>query len=131
MTVDIKLNGNKHCFLVNKHSKPSRHRSKIEIFECIKEELISLKDEILENIKANIKDQFGEEAHFYFWFGLNLKDQNMSCDDQIHQLKYLITLFSVDKIHLVSKYSNKKETQTTADMWKDYKVRMISYYNVA
>ena len=127
MTVNIELNGNKHCFLLNKHCKTSRHRSKNEILECIKEELISLKDEILGNIKANIKDQCGEETHFYSWSGLNLEDQDMSCDDRIHQLRDLITLFCVDKIHPVFKYSNKKETQATADMWKDYKVRMISY----
>ena len=126
-TVNIELNGNKHCFLLNKHSKPSRHRSKNEILECIKEELISLKDEILGNIKANIKDQCGEETHFYSWSGLTIEDQVMSSDDRIHLLRDLITLFCIDKIHLVSKYSNKRETQTTADMWKDYKVRMISY----
>ena len=84
MTVNIELNGNKYCFLLNRHSKPSRHRSKNEILECIKEELISLKDEILGNIKANIKDQCGEETHFYSWSGLNLEDQNMPCDDRIH-----------------------------------------------
>ena len=65
MTVNIELNGNKHCFLLNKHCKTSKHRSKNEILECIKEELISSKDEILGNIKANIKDQCGEETHFY------------------------------------------------------------------
>ena len=62
MTVNTELNGNKHCFLLNRHSKPSRHRSNNEILECIKE-CISLKNEILENIKANIKDQCGEETH--------------------------------------------------------------------
>ena len=59
------------------------------------------------------------------WSGLNLEDRDMPSDDQTHQLRDLITLFCIDKIHLVSKYSNKKETQTTADIWKDYKVRMI------
>ena len=62
MTVHTELNGNKHCFLLNRHSKPSRHRSNNEILECIKV-CISLKNEILENIKANIKDQCGEETH--------------------------------------------------------------------
>ena len=128
MTVDIKLNGNKHGFLLKRHSKSSRHRSKNEILERIKEELISLKDEILETIKANIKDQSGEDTHFYSWSGLNLQDQDMSCDNQIHQLRDMITLFCVDKIHLISMYSNKKKTHTTTDMQKDYKVKMI-YYN--
>ena len=72
ITVNIELNSNKHYFLLNRHSKPSRHKSKNEILECIKEELISLRDEILENIKANIKDQCGEETHFYSCSGLNL-----------------------------------------------------------
>ena len=92
MTVDIEVNGNKYSFLLNRHRKPSRHRSKNEMLECIKEELISLKGEILQNIKANIKDKCGEEAHFYFWSALNLEDQDISCDDQIHQLRDLITI---------------------------------------
>ena len=40
MTVDTELNGNKHSFLLNRHSKSSRHKRKSEILECIKEKLI-------------------------------------------------------------------------------------------
>ena len=110
MTVDIELNGNKHRFLLNRYTKSSRHKSKNEILECIKEELISLKDEILGNIKANIKDQCGEETHFYSWSGLNPEDQDMSCDDRIYRLSDLITLFCVDKIHHVSKATGRHLT---------------------
>ena len=64
MIVNIELNGNKHFFLLKRHSKPSRHRSQNEILECIKEELISLKDKILGDITTNIIDQCGEENTF-------------------------------------------------------------------
>lgn len=107
MTVDIELNDSRYSFLLNRHSKPSRHGSKNEMLKYIKEVFISLKDEILQNIKGNIKDQCGEEARFYSWFRLDLEDQDISCDDRIHQLRDLITLFCVNKLHLVSKYSNK------------------------
>lgn len=36
---------------------------KNDILECIKEQLISLKDDISDNIKANIKDMAREETH--------------------------------------------------------------------
>ena len=36
---------------------------KNDILECIKEQLNSLKDDISDNIKANIKDMAREETH--------------------------------------------------------------------
>ena len=125
LTAKIDLNGDIHTFNLNRHSKPSRTKTKEEVLNDIKKKLEEIKQEIVNNIKENIKDQCGEDTHFYSWSGMNLEDTTLTIEDRIKRLNDLITMFCTEKIHLVSEYANKKETETKECLWKGYKVNIF------
>ena len=122
LMVEITLDSNTHTFLLNRHSKPSRNVSKQQALDKIKEKLQSIKGEIVENMNENIRDQCSKDTHFYSWSGLNLEDTSLSIEERMERLNDLITLFCTEKIHLVSTYKNKKETETVEDLWNGFEV---------
>ena len=121
-TATLTIGEENHQLLLNHHSKSQRFKSKEETLNNIQESLEDLKARILDNISSNIKDQCGQDSKYYCWSGLNLEDRTLSLEDRISRLGDIFASFSTDKRHLVSEYSNSKETKTKPALWNGYKV---------
>ena len=76
-------------------------------------------------MSGNIKDQCKEDSHYYCWSAVNLDDRTMNLEDRIIRLNDLIAQFSKEKVYLIGKYGNSRETTINPALWRNYKVGII------
>ena len=91
------------------HTNHQETRQKNSVWTRVKDEVVLLKQKIVENIMSNIKDQCDENTYYYNWSGFDL-DIKLSPVARKERLKDLVTLFCTQRNHTVVQYTNVRET---------------------
>ena len=118
-----KADDKEHSMLLNHPHKPTRGVSEAARLQKVKDELDDVKTRITSNVVENVRDQCDGDTFYYCWSALDLS-LKLSPQQRKDRISDVVTLFCTKKVHIVQKYTNKQETDTTDNTWEDHKVEL-------
>ena len=120
---EVHLETTHNLRLADSH-RPNRGRSEDEKLQRIKDGLIKIKSDVLNNIHDNLKDQISEKTFFYNWSGMDLNDKSQDLEERISRLNPLFDVFTSERVHNVQKFrtANEGGNDTIPLVWNSRKI---------
>ena len=90
----------------------------------IKDSLLKIQSDVLNNINDNLKDQIGEDTYFYNWSGMDMNDKSLDLDERLLRLDPLFVVFTSNRVHEVQQFrtSNEDGEDTVPFTWNGRKI---------
>ena len=75
---DVQHNNSTHTLRFSDYHKPARNVPKESRLQKLKDDLLEIKQKVLNNIRDNIQDQCSTESMYFNWFGLDFTIRGLS-----------------------------------------------------
>ena len=118
---------NSHSLRLANSHHPRRGETEDERLAKIRDSLETIQNDILKNIKDNLRDQIGDDTYFYNWSGIDMSDKSLDLEQRLNRLDPLFRIFTdSDRVHVVQTYRTTKEKgdDTVPFKWCDRSIHL-------